>query len=192
MVWANRLEVERDLGLEIQLRSVEEDIASDQLIATLVNNLNTQAIIQNRIAEYYLPRTRQGYNLSVKLFNDKDRGGLAYFNNTLRTGTPIAEGSNFLFLTDSNGRSRYAGTFAFYARESGLVRMLIEIEPDSNREDRGYYSILGQFSNPGEINIPALYSHAKYNSDRLISYKGNYPYPTTFLHGGSGRLEEDH
>ena len=192
MVWANRLAVERDLGLEIQLRSVEEDIASDQLITTLVNSMNTQAIIQNRIVEYYLPRTRQGYNLSVKLFNDKDRAGLAYFNNTLRTGTPIAGGSSFLFLTDSNGRSRYAGTFAFYSQEAGLIRMLIEIEPDSNREDRGYYSILGRFSNPGEINIPALYSYAKYNSDRLISYKGNYPYPTTFLHSENSRLAEEH
>ncbi len=179
-VWANRLAVERDLGLEIQLRSVEESIASDQLIATLTRLDNTQEMILNRIADYYLSRTRQGYNTSVMLFRDNDRNGLAYFNTILRTGTPIAAGSNFMFITDSNGRSRYVGTFAFYSREDGLTRMLVELEPESNREDRGYYSILGQFSNPGGINIPALYSYAKYSTDKLTSYKGNYPYPTSY------------
>ncbi|MBR2162515.1 MAG: GHKL domain-containing protein [Bacteroidales bacterium] len=190
-VWANRLAVERDLGLELQLRSVEEQIASDQLIATLVTMDNTQAMIMGRISEYYLSRTRQGYNTSVKLFSDQDRPGLAYFNEILRSGTAIAQGSNFYFLTDSNGRSRYAGTFAFFSQDKGLIRMLIEIEPDSNREDRGYYSILGRFSNPGDINIPALYSYAKYTSDKMISYKGNYPYPTVYSHVDKGRLYED-
>ena len=179
-VWANRLAVERDLGLEIQLRSVEEAIASDQLIATLTRLDNTQTMILNRISDYYLSRTRQGYNTSVLMFRDNDRNGLAYFNTILRTGTPIAAGSNFMFITDSNGRSRYVGLFAFYSQEEGLARVLVELEPESNREDRGYYSILGQFSNPGDINIPALYTYAKYASDRLVSYKGNYPYPTVY------------
>ena len=70
-VWANRLAVERDLGLEIQLRSVEEAIASDQLIATLTRLDNTQAMILNRIADYHLARTRQGYNTSVMIFRDR-------------------------------------------------------------------------------------------------------------------------
>ena len=186
MVWANRLAVERDLGLEIQLRSVEDAIASDQLISSLAEMDNTQGIILNRISEYYMSRSRQGYNMNVLLFDDDDRIGLTYFNNILKNGTAIAQGSNFLFLTDSNGRGKYAGTFAFYSKEKGLTRMLLEIEPDSNREDRGYYSILGQFSNPGDINIPSIYSYAKYTADRLISYKGNYPYPTLYPSFGQG------
>lgn len=189
-VWANRLAVERDLGLEIQLRSVEESIASDQLIATLSRLDNTQSMILNRIAEYYLTRTRQGYNTSVFIFRDNDKAGLTYFNSILRSATPIASGSSFLFLTDSNGRSRYVGAFAYYSREAGLTRMLVELEPESNREDRGYYSILGQFSNPGDINIPALYSYAKYNTGKLNSYKGNYPYPTIYTETSERLIEE--
>ena len=189
-VWANRLAVERDLGLEIQLRSVEESIASDQLIATLSRLDNTQSMILNRIAEYYLARTRQGYNTSVFIFRDNDKAGLTYFNSILRSATPIASGSSFLFLTDSNGRSRYVGAFAYYSREAGLTRMLVELEPESNREDRGYYSILGQFSNPGDINIPALYSYAKYNTGKLNSYKGNYPYPTIYTETSERLIEE--
>ena len=189
-VWANRLAVERDLGLEIQLRSVEESIASDQLIATLSRLDNTQSMILNRIAEYYLARTRQGYNTSVFIFRDNDKAGLTYFNSILRSATPIASGSSFLFLTDSNGRSRYVGAFAYYSREAGLTRMLVELEPESNREDRGYYSILGQFSNPGDINIPTLYSYAKYNTGKLNSYKGNYPYPTIYTETSERLIEE--
>lgn len=189
-VWANRLAVERDLGLEIQLRSVEEQIASDQLIASLLKLDNTQGMILSRISEYYLARTRLGYNMNVMIFRENDRAGLAYFNDILRNSTPIAAGSNFLFMTDNSGRSKYAGIFAFYSAEEGLTRMLVEIEPESNREDRGYYSILGQFSNPGDINIPILYSYAKYNSDKLTSYKGNYPYPTIYSHVDKGKLYE--
>jgi nitrogen fixation/metabolism regulation signal transduction histidine kinase len=190
-VWANRLAVERDLGLEIQLRSVEESIASDQLIATLIRLDNTQEMILNRISDYHLPRTRQGYNTSVLVLRDTDRNGVAYFNTILRNGTPIAGGSNFMFITDNNGRSRYVGMFAYYSHEDGLSRLLVELEPESNREDRGYYSILGQFSNPGNINIPALYSYAKYNSDKLTSYKGNYPYPTIYSDTTDRLLEEN-
>jgi signal transduction histidine kinase len=56
--------------------------------------------------------------------------------------------------------------------------MLLEIEPNSRYGDSGYYSILGKFSGPGDINIPQFYSYAKYSEGRLTSYKGNYPFPT--------------
>lgn len=62
-VWANRLSVDRDLSLEIQLRSVEESIAYDQLISALSYLESTEGMIQNRISEYYLHRVRQLYDL---------------------------------------------------------------------------------------------------------------------------------
>lgn len=177
-VWANRLAVERDLGLEIQLRSIENQIATDKLISSLTTLDNTQSIIKNRITEYYLPRIRQGYDMNILTFKDNDRKGLTLLDEIIHTGAPIAEGSNFLFVNDRNGRSRYIGLFVFYSSGYGLTRVMVEIEPSSNREDRGYYSILGQFSNPGGIIIPETYSYAKYSGERLISFKGNYPYPT--------------
>lgn len=189
-VWANRLSVDRDLSLEIQLRSAEESIAYDQLISALASLENTGGMIQNRILDYYLTRIRQDYNLNVLIFKDDDRTGIAHFNNILRSGTPIATGSRFLFLTDSNGNSSYAGTFMFYQPQGRVIRMLLMIESNSNREDRGYYSILGRFSKPGDINIPSHYSYAKYKNGRLMSYKGNYPYPTNYDHVEKGYLIE--
>ena len=177
-VWSNRLAVDRNLALEIQLRSVEENIANDQLVAALSSLDNSSAILQNRIAEYYLSRLRQDNIIEVRIIKENDKTGTDYFNHILRTGSPISEGSRFMFLTDGNGHSAYAGAFLFWSEEHGISRLLLMVEPNSNREDRGYNSILGRFSKPGEINIPSIYSYAKYINKRLVSYKGNYPYPT--------------
>lgn len=188
-VWANRLAVDRNLALEIQLRSVEEDIANDQLISALAAMDNTKAVIQNRISEYYLNRVRQDNTIEVSIFRETDKESLEFFNNIMRSGTPISEGSRIFFLTDGNGRSTYAGTFFFWNKEQGLNRMLLLVEPNSNREDLGYHSILSRFSKPGEINIPSLYSYAKYIDERLVFYKGNFPYPTVSFHPGKSEIE---
>ena len=180
LVWANRLAVERDLGLEIRLRNVEDAVASDQLISTLTTIDNGASIIINRLSEYYLSRIRQDYNITVMVFSNQDHTATAYFDNILYSGTRIADNSRFFFMKDSNGHSSYAGLFIFYNHDVGVTRMILRVESNSNREDRGYYSIVGRFSNPGEINIPATYSYAKYDNDRLMSYKGNYAYPTVF------------
>lgn len=189
-VWANRLSVDRDLSLEIQLRSVEESIAYDQLISALSYLESMEGMIQNRISEYYLHRARQSYNLQVRIVRDNDIAGLSYFNSLLRNGTPIAYGSRFIFLTDSNGRNSYAGLFRFYNPDKGVSRMILTIESNSNREDRGYESILGRFSKPGDINIPSYYSYAKYKDNRLMSYKGNFPYPTHYDLNEEGHLTD--
>lgn len=191
LVWANRLAVERDLGLEIRLRNVEDAIASDQLISTLTTIDNGSSIIISRISEYYLSRIRQDYNMSVLIFNNQDQAAVNYFNNIVHSGTRIAEDSPFFFIKDSNGHSSYAGLFMFYNPDVGVTRMILMVESNSNREDRGYYSIVGRFSNPGEINIPATYSYAKYENDRLISYKGNYAYPTVFEDEDEKNPDED-
>ncbi len=188
-VWSNRLAVDRNLALEIQLRSVEENIANDQMLSGLAALDNTAGIILNRISEYYLSRLRQDNLIEVRIFKENDIKGAEFFNNVMRAGTPISEGSRFLFLTDGNGHSTYAGAFLFWSQDYGITRMLLTVEPSSNREDRGYYSILGRFSKPGSVNIPSMYSHAKYIDNRLVSYKGTFPYPTVSDGFGKSRMD---
>ena len=179
-VWANRLSVDRDLGLEIRLKTIEEEIANDQIISSLSRLDNAEGMILNRISETYLSRIRHDYSLGLKVLRENTPNLIRYYNDIVRSGTPISEGSRFMFLTDGIGHSKYAGIFIFYSADDGLTRMMLEIEPNSNRDDKGYYSILGEFSTPGDINIPSLYSYAKYSDGKLVSYKGNYPYPTIF------------
>ena len=179
-VWANMLAVERDLTLEIQLRSVENAIASDQLISALTNMDNGGSIILSRIKESYLPRISQEYSMAVSVIKDTDRASAMKFNYVMEKGLAISDGSHFMFMGDESGRSKYAGLFIFYTPGKGVSRLLLEIEPNSNREDRGYYSILGMFSNSSRVNVPADYSYAKYIDDKLTMFTGNYPYPTIF------------
>ena len=179
-VWANMLAVERDLALEIQLRSVEGAIASDQLILALANMENSGGIILSRIKESYLPRISQEYSIAVSIIKDTDRASAMKFNHVLDKGTAISGGSHFMFMGDDTGRSKYAGVFMYYNAGQGVSRLLIEIEPNTNREDRGYYSLLGMFSNSTRVNVPADYSYAKYIDGKLTMFTGNYPYPTIF------------
>ena len=190
-VWANMLAVERDLGLEIQLRAVENGIASDQLISALANLDNSGGIILSRIKEYYLPRIKQEYSLSISVIKDTDKEAEMRFNDILNRGTAISNGSHFLFVTDSNGRGRYAGFFIYYTSGKGVTRLLLEIEPNTNREDRGYYSLLGRFSNSQGVNIPAIYSYAKYKDDKLTLFTGNYPYPTVYDNVAGKDMDEE-
>ena len=183
-VWANRLSVDRDLGLEIRLKSIEEEIASDKIIASLSRLNNAEGMILNKISETYLARIRHDYSLGLKMLEEDNPAHIGYYNDIIRSGSPISEGSHFMFVTDGIGHSKYVGIFLFYSMDDGLTRMMLEIEPNSNRDDKGYYSILGEFSTPGDINIPSIYSYAKYSDGKLISYKGNYPYPTIFEQTG--------
>ena len=48
----------------------------------------------------------------------------------------------------------------YYTSGKGVTRLLLEVEPDTTREARGYYSLLGKFSNSEGINIPSIYSYA--------------------------------
>lgn len=177
-VWANMLAVERDLGLEIQFRAVEGGIASDQLISALSNLENSGGVILSRIKESYLPRLKQEYSMSITIIKDTDKNAMMKFNDIINRGTAISPGSHFMFVTDDHGRGRYAGVFMYYTSGKGVSRMLLEVEPDTYREDRGYFSLLGRFSNSEGINIPAIYSYAKYKDTKLTLFTGNYPYPT--------------
>ena len=57
--------------------------------------------------------------------------------------------------------------------------MVLEIEPETNNEEKGYFTFLKKQSSPGSVIIPPIYSYAKYDENRLTSYKGNFPYPTS-------------
>lgn len=178
MVWANRLSVDRDLATEIQLRSIEDAVASDQLIASLAGMKKGTGMIANRVSEYYLGRIRQNYNINAFIVHEDDDSALAHFRYAVNFGNPIADGSRFMFIPESNGKMMYAGVFVFSDEDEKLIHLLLEIEPDSNKEDKGYSTILGKTSRPGTVSLPPNYSYAKYIGDRLVSYKGNYPYPT--------------
>ncbi len=176
---ANRLALDRDLGFELQLRSSEQAILSDPTIASQLVSLNDYRVILNRITENYLPRLEQNYNINISISRDSSASNesMRFFENRLRNSVPIADGSHFLYSRSGNGRSQYTGVFLYYSPQVGITRLLLAIDSKVEAESRGYAAILGH-RGPGSVDVPSLYSYAKYIDGKLVSYKGDYAYFT--------------
>ncbi len=187
-IWTNRLAVERDLALEIQLKSVEDAIASDHLIAALAGFDRSNILILNHLNENYFYGITQDYNITVTLSKENDNTTytvmgeevptLEYFSTIISSASPLSNYSRFAYLRLPNGASSYIGAFSYYSERSGLVHMFIEIESKSYRTDTGYSSILDGLDKPDDVSMPQFYSYAKYLSGHLVNFRGNYPYPT--------------
>ncbi len=167
-VWASRLAVSRDIPLEMQLRSAEGQIASDPVIASLSVLDNGSSSIRSRLADIYLARVVQEYDVSVSL----DTRDLA----RMRLGEPVVYGSRFVFLDSGNGFVSYVGAFRYDLGSYGYSDVIITIEQKSDWKYRGYASIMGP-SLPGEVLLPPAYSFARYDADKLITFRGNFAYP---------------
>ncbi|MBO5595492.1 MAG: GHKL domain-containing protein [Bacteroidales bacterium] len=176
-VWANRLAMSRDIALEIQLRSVENAIASDPMIGALSVIEGSADIIQGRLVSAYMGRISQDYDIAVQLPDDVTATVL--FQDRIRSGVRLGENSHFFYSAISSGRTTYTGLFTYYVKNQGSHSVLVTVESKHNREDRGYLSLLG-ISDPGRVSLPPVYSWAKYVDDRLVQYKGLYPYPTVY------------
>jgi signal transduction histidine kinase len=175
--WARSITDDRSPQLENTLNEIEEQIADDQNIASFITQEYGASIILNRIREHYLIEYNDTYDMDVTIIQDRDRLGQALFSEIILNGTPVTNGEKFLFLYDKQGHGKYAGVFLFFRPGAGTSRMIIEIEPKINKEGRGYNNILTHFKKSPDINIPQIYSYAKYKEGHLTTYNGTFPYP---------------
>ncbi len=187
-VWANRLAMDRDIALEIQLRSVENAIAADQMVGVLSVLDNSADLIQGRLVSAYMGRIAQDYDISVVLAGNRVAAD-PLFTERIRGGVRLSDNSHFFYSSIGSGRSSYTGLFSYYVPSYGSSSLLVKVESKHNREDRGYLSLLG-ISDPGRVSLPPSYSWAKYVDGRLVQYKGDYAYPTQFLGELKNRSDE--
>ena len=178
-IWANRLAIDRDLGLELQLRRVENAIANDPVIPALIAAGRDYRIVLNRITENYMSRVTQDYDVSLYMFRggESDPGLANYFADRMRTGTAIADSSLFYYSRSGAGRVQYTGLFVYYNQAVGAASFYLGIESKADKAGRGYASLLGN-AGPGAVSLPLRYSYGKYLDDKLVSYQGDYAYPT--------------
>jgi hypothetical protein len=131
-VWANRLAMDRDISLEIQLRAAEVAIAADPVIGTLSVLDNSHEIIRGRLVNSYMTRLSQDYDISV-LIPTPSVSLDEFFNERISSGTRLADNSHFFYSTGSNGRARYSGVFTYYTPNYGSSSVLVLVESKSNR-----------------------------------------------------------
>ncbi len=168
-VWANRLALSRDISLEMQLRSVEDRMASDPVIASLALLDNAGASIRNRIIETYLPRVAQEYDLLVSVGSQIDL-------NLPAGGEYISPGTRFIYKETRDGLAAYYALFSYNIRDYGFINLMLQVEQKGDWRYRGYSSILGE-APPGEVLIPSSYAFARYQGRDIITLRGNFAYP---------------
>ena len=72
-VWTNKLSVERDIGLELQLRSVESKLINDQIFGAMLSlPEGGPNLVRNRLEETYLAGISQKYQVTVTLCKPND------------------------------------------------------------------------------------------------------------------------
>ena len=178
-VWANKLAVERDISLELQLRSIEPKLVTDPIVGAMLSLPQERYhLIQNRMEELYLKITICRPNdmlLDSKWQQMVDCS--AYYQELLMSGVPLAPGSNFFFLNNYNGRVSYLGVLRYNSILSGSITMYIEFESRYTKDVTGYTAVLFDYKPSDNVNMPRAYSYAKYMDNRLVIYKGSYVYP---------------
>lgn len=191
-VWTNKLSVERDLGLELQLRSIEGKLLVDPIIRTILNapqSGGSLSMLQNRLNELYLQGISQKYEVGLTIcrpgesliHNDGQRlvDCNAYFQNeVISNGSPLSDKYIFFFLNNYNGRVSYLGIFTYYGVK-GPITLYIELNSRFMKDVIGYPALLFDYKQVDNFNMPNIYSYAKYINNRLIIYRGNYNYPIT-------------
>ena len=196
-VLTSRLAVDRDLSLEIQLRSIEDAIATDPMVAPLSELDRSDLIILNRLNENYLYRISQDYSVTVTLCRDnaghRDSHGeeapcLDYFGRKFIGGVPLAQNSRFRFVSDEFGNASYLGSFIYYSRTSGVVHMFLEIEEKTHLGENGYMSIFKGSRKPDQVDLPPFYSYARFMFGKLTKYRGNYAFPAVLDSGLKDRI----
>ncbi len=190
--WSDRLAIDRDLGLEIQMLSVENAIANDPVISALIPMKNSDRPIKNRVTEAFLSRIAQSHDVGVAVIRDGDRDGMKALEDVVSFGSPINESSHFFYCENGEGRDGYVGIFVYPSGDGGLLRLMVRISNSRETDLYGYRSLLPRTAGISETGIPTYYSYAKFYEGRLQSCRGDYPYPTVTDHipllrfGGDG------
>ena len=175
-VWANRLAMDRDVALEMRLRTVENNIAADQMFGALASLEGSAEVIRGRLIGNYMGRISKDYDITV-LQTGANLGSNPLFQERIRSGVRLSDNSHFFYSQLGSGRVAYTGLFTWYVNGVGASSLMISVESKHNREDRGYLMLLG-VADPGRISIPRIYSWAKYVDGSLSQYKGQFGYPT--------------
>ena len=191
LVRTNRMAVDRDLSLEIQLREIEDPIASDQLIGMLSYwpDGGTE-VIRNRILERYLySNFSQKYDIAVttcesnsKLLIDQYTQVVDcydfYSDEITRYGVQLAPTSRFFYMNNYYGETVYIGQFIYMNYQTfQTARLYIEIVLKSQSGTFVYPEGMMTSDNV-RTSIPEQYSYAKYSLGRLVTSSGDYSYPS--------------
>ena len=178
-----KIAVERDLPLELHLRSVEQKIATDQFVGILTSVKGIE-LIKNRLAERYFTEAIT-HNYKIKLtvcspenYLELGAGGppvgcFAFYQDEI-DNYGVALGSNpyFYYINNFDGTASYLGVFTYVdASDYQVSRLYIELDSKYSKDPLDIWSTQSR----GNA-LPRFYSYARYANGRLVRNDGQYAY----------------
>lgn len=184
----NKLAIDRDLDLELHLRTVEKLITKDPIINFLVSVPNSNDLIKNRLEELYFWGIMNTYDIRITVCKPRDllqiddhskpMDCFTFFRKEIldKYGISLGLGSHFYSLNNNNSFINYFGQFSFF-KDANLYNLYIEIDSKKINESLGYPSVMLDPRTFHRQNLPNIYSYAKYYENKLVAYDGKYNYP---------------
>lgn len=184
----NKLAIDRDLDLELHLRSIESFVQKDPLIQFLVTVPNGGELIKNRLEDLYFWSIANKYDIRITVCKPHDLLRIdsssqpvdcfSFFRYEIldKYGLSLGPRSNFYYLNNNNSFINYFGQFTYF-RNNELYNMYIEIDSKKVNESLGYPNVMLDSRIFSRKNLPTIYSYAKYYENKLVAYDGKYNYP---------------
>jgi len=198
-VWTDKLSVERDLALEMQLRAVERQISMDPILRMLLRTDRAEQSIVSRISEQYLWNVTQKYDFRVTICAPgelvltenypKPVDCHSFFEGQIlrKYGVLLSPGSSFWYVNNYQNVTSYLGWWTFLI-DSVPVDLYLEIDSKPSSDGAiGYPALLLDSRSGNRSMIPSHYSYAKYYENKLVSSSGEYGYSMTFRDRNSER-----
>lgn len=175
--WSNRLALDRDLEMEMDLRRMEGDIAQDPIIQALCFVNGGDKLIARRLEDMYFGRICRDYDLFLTMLDGSDPVALGErLSTTVPDGSQIGPMSYFQYSYSAFSGSEYTGVFDYHSSPGGLVCMVVELMPKP--ENSFFASYSPSMRRKSSAVLPPMYYYAKYNDNKLVSFTGNFAYPT--------------
>ena len=183
---ATRVTYQRDLVAEHLLKNVSREIKQDKYINNFFfNPILSKNFLTKRIKELYFSRYLNKYDLRVHTYKyggvpykSQDSKPMSYFEKLINKYGLKTPGKNLHFINKTGSNPTYLALYNFNLLNNVEGTLVIELKKKVFHEESIYPELLIEENLKNKSPL-ADYSHAIYKNNRLISQKGDYPYPVS-------------
>lgn len=185
-VWTDKLAVERDISLEVNLRRIETQIYSDPLIRFFINIDGGDNFILNRLTDQYLWNITPRYDIRITICKPRqpiitenypvpvDCRDFFFDDIISKYGMRLHPESPFWYLNTFRNQISYIGVFTI-VRDFVPYDLFLELDSKPSSDAVIGYPALLLDSRDRKM-MPQQCSYAKYLEGKLVSSYGSYDY----------------
>ncbi len=181
---AKRLTVEGDAVTEYLFEKVSRKIKTDNYVRSFFGNpLISKNHLEKRIKQLYFSGYLNKYDIKIHTYNANGVPykspivpSLSYFKDLINKKGEETDVNNLYFIKNPGKPTSYLTLYRFQRNSRTIGTLIIEIRERVFYEESIYPALLleSRVKNPENI---ANYSYGIYNNNRMVSQKGDYPFP---------------